>query len=649
MNLRSLFAHTRLITGLWLLTLTVPIASHAAMLSMEYSIGFDGFVQLDKWTPVLVVMENRGRPLSGTLEVLATSGSEYRGDVYQTTYAREMELPYRSRKRFAFTVLIRSVTHDLLIRFREGEEILVSTAVNLKHKVISKDAALVLDDGISADFLSSLPPQIFPVRVSANQLPDTWYGYDGVRMVIFNPAMLKRLDDRQFQAMERWVNDGGGYLITSAGMNYGAFREDRMTRLLPVQINGHRHLLDPAALEKFSDQKLTGPDPLLVVNAEIKDSETLATANGIPLIVQKRAAHGMIVFLSFDIQSPVFSRWTGRQGFWEKILRLAPMRQKARSTLSDQQIIDAMLSGIQLKFPPFWPAASLLLIYTAGIGMLLKRAGARKESRKRCTTILLLGIAFFIVSGGGYFFWKDRMNRLTLNSLCLLNGTGRHLSGFGKYILGAYSIGNTEFRVGFSDTSYPISYLLADGSGKKIPNPYTLIESPAGQQIKTESPKWSYNLFRTESKTDLPMAAHGIIRNKALHLTLENSSSHAIRNGLLYFKGRFFQVGPIAARNTTTITIDADRLFTENETEKKDLEALAEGIGPKRVSSFFDAMAHRLIKDLLPQIHSTAPANSDRLRLIGWIRAAVIEPNFNDPAIQSDGMTLIEWEIPIER
>ena len=105
----------------------IPVPSLAAGYSMDYSIGFNGYFQLNSWTPLSVVVENRGRAASGQLEVVVTSGSEYHDNVNRTIYTAKVDLPQHSKKRYAFTILIKSYTHDLIIRLRQEENFIFSS------------------------------------------------------------------------------------------------------------------------------------------------------------------------------------------------------------------------------------------------------------------------------------------------------------------------------------------------------------------------------------------------------------------------------------------------------------------------------------------------------------------------------------------
>jgi hypothetical protein len=73
------------------------------------------------------------------------------------------------------------------------------------------------------------------------------------------------------------------------------------------------------SLTQFCSQSLVGQEPFLVLNVHIEDASILVKENNIPIIIQKKRMYGKILFLSFDYNTPPFSRWDGRTLFWEKI------------------------------------------------------------------------------------------------------------------------------------------------------------------------------------------------------------------------------------------------------------------------------------------------------------------------------------------
>ncbi len=69
-------------------------------IDLDHEIGFNGIFKLRSWTPLQVTLENRGPETRGRLEVIVTSGSECRGDVYRTIYTADVDLPRGTRKRY---------------------------------------------------------------------------------------------------------------------------------------------------------------------------------------------------------------------------------------------------------------------------------------------------------------------------------------------------------------------------------------------------------------------------------------------------------------------------------------------------------------------------------------------------------------------
>jgi hypothetical protein len=155
-----------------LMAISIPLPALSAAISIEYSIGFNDHFQLNTWTPVTVFIENKGRSTRGTLELLVTSGSEYNQDVYQAIYAMDAELPNNSKKSYALTVLIKSFTHELIIRLRQNDNIIVSNSVYLQPYFTEKNFAVVADNFLSPDILSSLPKSLFPPNSSRKPVTD---------------------------------------------------------------------------------------------------------------------------------------------------------------------------------------------------------------------------------------------------------------------------------------------------------------------------------------------------------------------------------------------------------------------------------------------------------------------------------------------
>jgi hypothetical protein len=373
------------------------------------------------------------------LEVIVTSGSEFRQDVYPTTYALDAELPHNSKKRYAFAVLIKSITHDLSIRLKQNDNILISKSINLRPLFTEKRFAIVGDTFVSPDILSVLPENLYPVNVRPEFLPENWYGYDGVKLLIMRAAALRRLRDRQFQALTRWIKMGG-YLITTGGINYGSLHEKRIQQFLPVRVLGHKRLAELGSLARFCNQPLTAIEPFLVLHVKIDDAKVLLRENDIPIIIQKNLGIGQIGFLAFDYNTPPFSHWDGRQIFWEKILSMQQVIENQGIVVGDQKIIDSMLDTLPAIFPNFRSVLVFNGVYICLLWFFLKKVRNPGRRRWQYSVYLLLMITAFTIIGYWRFFYPTVRQNFSYNSFCQLNVSGQNKVASGRYIVGLYSL-----------------------------------------------------------------------------------------------------------------------------------------------------------------------------------------------------------------
>jgi len=403
----------------------VPSQAYCAALSLDHSIGFYGIFQLNNWTPLTVILENSGRTTSGVLEVIVTSGNEYDQNVFPAVYATDVELPTNSKKRYAFTVLIKSVTHDLVIRLRQNDKILISKSVNLRPFSTEKKFVVVADDFVSSDTLAVMPKYLYPVNVAPKFLPETWYGYDSVTLLIMKAGTLGTLGERQYRALTRWVEQGG-YLLTSGGINTGALLQKRMQRILPVSVLGHKQVLELRSLADFCGRALIGNEPMLVLNARIDDSRVLLKERDVPIIFHKKRGSGQIIFLSFDYDTPRFRKWDGRGLFWDKILTMGLSSVKAGLDLNDQNILDSMTAKIPAQFQSPKSAYIFIGAYLVFLRFFLKRIKQAGKPGWKYSFFLIITIIVFTAVGYGYFYSPNAVQKFTYNSFGQLEISDRN-------------------------------------------------------------------------------------------------------------------------------------------------------------------------------------------------------------------------------
>lgn len=625
--------------------LSLPSPGLYAAISMEYSLGFNNHFQLKTWTPLTVVLENRGRATSGTLEVLVTSGSEYLGNVHTTTYTMDVELPYNSTKLCSFTILITTFTHDLIIRLQQAEKIMLSRSINLRPYYTSKSLAVILADKASPDVLAMLPQSLFPVSGRhAKFLPETWYGYDGIKILITDAEMFKSLRERQFQALAQWIKRGG-YLVTAGGVNYGSLLEPRTQHLLPIRIAGHQQFLELTSLKDFCGQPLTSSDPFLVLHANIEDSNVLIQEQGIPLIIEKNVEAGKILFLAFDFQNPPFSQWAHRQIFWENILSRQPKTEAKGIDPADRKILDVMLANLPVGFPDIRYILLVVGVYVVLLRLFLSSLGKLQEKKWKTCGYLLIVLSIFFITSSWFSFSQSTKKKLTYNSFLFMNLTGQHKIASAKYLIGLYSVRDTEYNFHFGEDLHPVTYFLPEHLSPKIPGRHVLHEDISGQHVTGFIGKWSSDFFMFHTKFEFPVAGQARLDAQHLRILIENMTPHKLTNCQVYFDNRVFFVGDILPHKKHTEELMRPETDNNAPFDRQNIGQFVENIATDKSSSFVKAMQKNLAEEVLLEIYSQS--RRDRIYLIGWIESGIIKANFTDQEIAGENLTLMTWEIPV--
>lgn len=660
--------------SLLLVGLTVPVSALSAQLSIESFLGFNGNFQLSSWTPLTVVLENRGRALNGTVEVIVTSGKEYLQNVYQIPYLIDVELPYNSKKLCSFTIQLDTFIHEILIQFRQGDTILLSKTLNLRAFYTEKPFVVVVDDKASPDFLAGLPQDLFPVNVRPRFLPETWYGYESVKMMVINTAVLKRLRDRQFQALIEWIRQGG-YLITTGGINVGVLLEQRAKQLLSVKILGHREFLELKALKDFCGQALKSPDPFLVLHANIENAEILIQERDVPIILQKSLGAGKILFVAFEFQTPPFSRWSARSRFWETLWKLQPPAiDKHRVDIDRHSILGAMFSHLPASFPNVKFTFIFIAIYLLLLQWFFLQI--KKPGEKRWNNVLALLLVIVVFSLGSYwlFFHLIQQKKLTYNSFLSLDFSGQHHIASGQYVVGLYALQETDYTLQFEAASYPVTPILSKNSRRNIPIPYQIHEELTGQQVTGTLEKWSHNFFLLHTNIEFPVTGQTSLDEQGLRLFLDNLSSYPILDCLVYFENKVFFVGDVSPGEKQTKEIPRTEIRLKEVFEKQQTESIIDRIESHRTTAslpadsedliqralrvlypnaqskaFFTTMQKDLMNDVLWAVHSDYQSRPDVLCLIGWVPVGLIQAVVPESGTRGEELTLIIWEIPIGR
>ncbi len=644
---RSCINLFKYLLGPLLLVLLIRLTpAFSASITMEYFLGFNGLFTLHRWTPLNVILENRGRTTKGTLEVVVTSGSEYFRDVRDTTYSMDVELPTNSKKLYSFTILIDSFTHPLIIRLRQPEKTILSTSVNLRPHYTTKSLILVLGNGIAPDFLSLLPKDVLPIIPRPQFLPETWCGYGGVKMLILDANDLANFRKRQFFALIDWIKKGG-YLITTGGLNYGAFLKERTSRLLPVTIAGFKRFFELNSLEEFCGQRFTSTDPFLVLEADIEESVTLVKENDIPIITQKDIGLGRVIFLAFDCQRPPFTDWPGRLSFWSKILALRPQVDCTSTDLEEQKILSSMISEIPTRFPGFLSALAFLAVYVILVYIIFRRFRKNSGHSWKDLSYLMTVIVVFSIASFWLFYNKNAQTNLSYNSFLYLKLSDQDMIASSKHIIGLYSVRKGEYRLNLGPTFHPVTPIFLGKPKDETQHSLTLDEKNGEQTVLISLDRWSHQFIKMNSMIDFPIRGEAFMDEQGLVIMIENLTPHTIIDCQIYFTNNLIFLGDIAPCKKQVKRLSRPVIGQKGLSQIQVAGLIVESNRPNAHTFFLENMKQNIIEDILPSIHSRHHSRRDAIHLFGWITSDVVPISLMRPGISGEGVALIEWEIRV--
>ncbi len=168
----------------------------------------------------------------------------------------------------------------------------------------------------------------FAFADDAGALPDRWFGYDAVDVVILATGkadFVNQLaqDAERRQALLEWVRRGG-QLVVSVGRNQQAVRGllDRVP-LIDCKITGSKPKVPTLpVLSQWAWDKAGGINRQPLRGVEMATFERGPGVHAViresagPVMVEASCGLGRVVLVSFDLDMEPFTGWDGQDGFW---------------------------------------------------------------------------------------------------------------------------------------------------------------------------------------------------------------------------------------------------------------------------------------------------------------------------------------------
>lgn len=487
-------------------------------IELQVTLGFSEVFRLGYWAPITVNAINHGKEIDGELQVQLTYGSELDDAVFTKTERRRLELSEGSQKRFRFTVLMESFGFPLRILVKNAGAVVAEQNVDLRRKFTDARLLLVVSRDANLDYLNDTVAESLRVLYPHPELlPDHWRGYDAVTAVVVHGISLETLSQRQFDALKKWVAQGGK-LAVSGGPDYALMRTPRLAELLPASPSGLVTIKNAEAIGAALGELLPRSDAFHIHRLNVLEGTARAVVAGHPLIVEGRFGSGEVFYLSFDVANRPFDNWLGLRGVLFDTLQIAPSIRKSFDAreLRKPSLVPLLVDRSSAGFPRLSVVIVFVALYLGLLATLFRiNLGS---SALRIVALFIAAPAMFLA--GAYFLFGVVL--FPTGASALITTLVEPL-GNGPYARAYFDIGT------FSKKRQPLPLV---------------VESPEPAVIASQRPqRWgkthSYNIVEGTNKiidVDLPRSYtlnlfHGMdIVIHDVHAELLDSSTLRIRN-----------------------------------------------------------------------------------------------------------------------
>ncbi len=450
---------------------------------------------------------------------------------------------------------------------------------------------------------------------NVNDLPDRWFGYDGVDVIVITTSndsfvdQLLNINKARRDALLDWVQRGGR-LVLSVGRNQKSVA--KWLEKVP--------LVDGVLQSKITRQSLpnlqmwSGADPrqkqplrhLEIVRIQPGPNmhglvyEDLGDQDLRPILWQSSCGLGRVLLVAFDLDTPPFSTWDGQGAFWRKLQEeIAPRISAGNANLPASPFVPGGELAVDLKRElesfqevpviSFGWVALFILFYIVLIGpldyLVLKKVFKRLELTWITFPVLVLIVSVAAYATAYYVKGDDlRINKFDLVDIDL-HDRGQ-IYGHSWFTLFSPRIQNYTIGLELATPEWGGSWDANDADAPTPPmmvatmdgmetglggNSQSLFRRPyeyaanASGLLHVPIPVWATRTFTASWRVPLKDAHHKdhpppiraelrISRDgRAISGGITNNLPVELQGTVLFFQGQWYQLGNLAPGETREV------------------------------------------------------------------------------------------------
>jgi len=260
--------------------------------------------------------------------------------------------------------------------------------------------------------------------VAPGELPEQWYGYDGVGMVVIPRYQTNMFSAEQEKALRSWV-ESGGELSVLGGMNSGTYRGSFIEPLLPVVIRGNRPMEIREGRLRAVEAESSAATRILVDDVEVRAGTVVCEAEGTPVAVYGQHGRGAIWYVGLDLQNREMLDVDVANVIWRAICPTKALNDEGPDAWREfLQQVDFGLGGAA-RLPNVGVIGFVLIFYILLIGPVNYALLSRKKRLELAwITVPAIAILFaagiyiagYLIKGGNLIVREYNIVRTSCNS-----------------------------------------------------------------------------------------------------------------------------------------------------------------------------------------------------------------------------------------
>lgn len=550
-------------------------------IKVEAEIGFDKSYKPGYVTPVFIKMENNKKDIEGEIQIEVPNNEGYGVDTV-TLYALGINHPKNTVKKYVMNIPLPSSLLNVKLKIVEGKKVLFKKYVRIDKGIPENTmmVGLLSDDGDSLNYLNGFSFNNISnnfvtkiTRLNEESFPNSRGVMENFNMIIINNFDTSKLNEEQYNALKKWVEQGG-YLVIGTGPNGGKtlsiFKDDFITG-------------DREGFLKLSGKALgtlVGDDfdkSLDIMEIKLRNGESVISQDGISLIQKLDKGNGIILLLSFDMGLEPISSWKLNKYFMESIFQktapaifTGPQFEKYLYNRGyDYSIENALRNIPELPLPNYSRIIILFVIYIILVAPVSYFILKKKDKRELMWGVVpIFSIIFSILvylSGFG-----TRLTEPILNTISILYADEDSIVENKSYG-GIFTPNKTNLKIqgidGIGIKPFKRNYYYGNRTdnweGKRVEAKYVLSPKPSLEFYDIGI--WNMKTFELERGSEFKGGIKGNISyvNSNFEGYIQNNTNFDLNDCYLISANQYIELGSIKSGEKKEVSSSGAKNYNE--------------------------------------------------------------------------------------